>query len=226
MKIAAGVLTHNVYDYGRQDLLRETLQSLADCPQVYVVDNGSTDGTEEWVRRIGGIAVSDPITTCGHGMNVTCRILAESGADICVFSNDDISWKSGWMGVLKRFWSEAPDDLIICSGLLEEDFPWNTVRERIECGGIPALVRDTAPGGAWTFRARDWPKISPIPEAAGWDDVPVCKRLRNKRKRVAQMDLARHLGQGHSTWDNSSVQYETPLDRDKWGNLDPFATMS
>lgn len=222
MKVAVGVLTWNQMSTGRHKLFKQTVASLVrDIDKVdldlFIVDNGSTDGSADYVRSIGGTAVEHPITTCGHGMNVTIRLCAASGADLVVFSNDDIAWRPGALPALVRFWSEAPDDILIAAGLLEDDFPWNTVRERIEFGGVPGLVRDSAPGGTWTLRARDWPKIGPIPEAAGWDDVPTCERLRAKGYRVAQLDLADHLGQDASTWGNGSERFGRPLDRAAWG---------
>lgn len=214
MKIAAGVLTHNAIRYGRMDLFRQTVRSIvAEKPdELFLVSNGSDDGTAEYVADLGGTVINDPITTCGHGMNVTIGICAASGADLVVFTNDDIAWKPGSFAALRSFWAEAPDDVLIAAGLLEDDYPWNTVRERIVCGGIPALVRDSAPGGAWTLRASDWPDIGPIPEAPGWDDVPTCERLREKGYRVCQMDLADHVGQDHSTWGNGSDRFRSPLD--------------
>jgi GT2 family glycosyltransferase len=222
MKIAVGVLTHNQFRYDRHELFKRTVTSLVHdidkiSLELYIVDNGSTDETPEYVRSIGGTVLSDPITTCGHGMNATIGICAGSGAELVVFSNDDIEWRAGALPALVRFWSEAPADILIASGLLEDDFPWNTVRERVDYGGVPGLIRDTAPGGTWTLRAADWGKIAPVPEAAGYDDVPTCNRLRAKGYRVCQLDLAEHQGEHVSTWGNISRELGKPLDRAAWG---------
>lgn len=220
MKVAVGVLTHNAIKHNRIDLLKGTLRSLQqtgvafDC---YLVDNHSTDGTELFVSALGGHLCRDAVFTCGHGMNVTMGILAASGADLCVFSNDDIEWKPGYLETLTTFWAEAPSDLLVCSGHLEPVYFWNTPRELIECGGVKALVRDTAPGGTWTFRAKDWSVIGPVPETHGEDDVPTCKRLAAHGYRVAQMDVATHVGEETSTWGNGSHLYAQPLDRKAWG---------
>jgi len=212
--IAAGVLTHDALRHGREGLLRATIRSVAaqEPNYVYVVSNGSSDGTEALVASWGGTVLNDPISTCGHGMNATIGICANSGADLVVFSNDDIEFRPGAFDALRRFWAAAPEKLKIASGLLEDDFPWNTVRERVVYGGVPALIRDSAPGGVWTLRAKDWPTIAPVPEAAGWDDVPTCERLRSKGYQVAQLDLAEHIGQDHSTWGNGSEKFRKPLD--------------
>lgn len=214
LTISAAVLTHDVYRYHREELLKGTIRSVVaqEPDALYVVSNGSTDGTGEYVTSMGGLAVNDPISTCGHGMNVAISLAVTSGCDVIAFANDDVEFRPGAFAALRRFWAEAPDKLMVASGLLEDVFPWNTVRERVEYGGVPALIRDSAPGGVWTLRASDWPTIGPVPEAAGWDDVPACERLRNKGYQVAQLDLAEHVGQKHSTWGNGSERFRTPLD--------------
>lgn len=219
MSIAAAVLTHNVIAYDRLGLLQDTLYSLAaqEPDALFVISNGSDDGTEEYVDSIGGTVVDDPISTCGHGMNVSIGIAVESGCDVVVFSNDDIAFEPDALYRIERFWEQAPDDLLIASGLLEDDYPWNTVYERIEVGSEVGLVRRTAPGGVWTLRASDWPRIQPVPEAAGWDDVPVSLRLQANGYRVAQFEWAHHRGQDRSTWENASHRFGKPLDRKKWG---------
>lgn len=220
MRLAVGILTHDQFRHERHELFLRTVSSLQDGDHpfdLYVVDNGSDDGTSEFVRSIGGLAINDAMTTCGHGMNVTLDILASSGADVAVFSNDDIDWHPGGLERVMRWWSEAPEDVLICSGSLEPDYPWNTPRELVTAGGVKALVRDTAPGGTWTMRARDWPTIGHVPELRGWDDVPKCRELRERGFRVAQMDAATHIGEDHSTWGNRSQPYAKPLDREAWG---------
>lgn len=218
MTIAAAVLTHNVVKYDRLTLLQDTLFSLAaqEPNALFVVSNGSSDGTQQYVESIGGLVVDDPITTCGHGMNVAIGIAAESGCDVVVFANDDIFFEPDALYRIQRFWEAAPDDLLLASGLLEDDFPWNTVYERAEIGGEVGLVRRTAPGGVWTMRAKDWQRIGPVPESPGWDDVPTCVRLAEKGYRVAQFEWAHHMGVEVSTWGNASAEHGRPLDRKRW----------
>jgi glycosyltransferase involved in cell wall biosynthesis len=218
VKVAAGILTFNQFSTGRHELFERTFESLvADVDGLYVIDNNSDDETSAYVEGMGGTVLRDPLNSCGHGMNRVLSLLGGSGADLCLFSNDDILWRPGAVAALRDFWAAAPDDVLICSGLQQDVFPWSTPREAITCGGQRALVRDSVPGGAWTLRAKDWPKIRPVPEASGWDDVPTCDRLRRKGYRVAALDLAEHLGEDLSTWGNDSARHGTPLDRAAWG---------
>lgn len=218
--IAVGVLTHNMLSTGRQDAFQRTVRSLLEQrpEHLFIVDNGSTDGSDEYVVALGGTAVKDRVSTCGHGMNVTIAACAASGADLVVFSNDDIVWQPDALEQVRRFWDSAPADVVIASGLLEDDYPWNTARAMIESGGVRALVRDTAPGGTWTLRARDWEMVGPVPEAFGYDDVPACNRLRAMGYRVCQLDLAEHIGEELSTWGNGSSSWRTSkIDKAAWG---------
>lgn len=221
MRFAIGILTFNQFSHERHELFLRTVKSLtgqmtAD-DSLYIVDNNSGDETAAYVASLGGTCLTGPLNSCGRGMNATISICAAAEPDIVLFSNDDILWAPDALTRLAAFWAEAPADLIIASGLMEESFPWNVARERIEFGGIEGLVRDSAPGGAWTMRASNWGLVRPVPEAPGWDDVPTCTRLRNKGYRVAQLDLADHLGEDLSTWANDSKRWERPLDRAAWG---------
>jgi glycosyltransferase involved in cell wall biosynthesis len=220
VKVSIGVLTHNQFSTGRHELFLQTLRSLkgAGWPfDLFVVDNGSTDQSGEYVQSIGGTAIKAIVSTCGFGMNATARACLSTQPDMVVLSNDDIEWHEGFLEVLVDFWDAAPLDVLIASGILEPDYPWNTARELLQAGPTKALVRDTAPGGAWSFRASDWLRIGPVPESAGWDDVPTCQRLKAEGYRVCQLDLAEHIGEGYSSWGNISHTVAKPLDRAKWG---------
>lgn len=218
MRVVAAVLTHNAKRYGRDMLLRDTLRSLAEADRVLLVDNGSSDGMADWVAQVGGFCYqpADRVTTCGRGMNVTIT-MAAADADVVVFSNDDIVWRPGWRARVQSFWEHAPDDVAIMSGLLEPDFPWNQPRATVEYGGVRGLVRETVPGGAWTLMAANWSIIGPVPEKAGWDDVPTCRRMNQLGWRNVAVDLADHAGVELSTWGNGSQKFAKPLNREAWG---------
>lgn len=205
MRIAAGVFTWNPRRNRRVGLLRDVLESLREADRVFLVDNGSDDGSADLIRRMGGYINEGRVTTCGAGMNLTGRILAEHGdADLFVLSNDDVVWHDGWAARLRDVWKQIPDDVVIVSGLLQAEYPWNTAR------GVegPVLIRDTVCGGAWTLRSVDYDRVFPVSTVRGWDDVPKCRELAADGLRVGAVDVADHAGEGSSTWGNQSHLWE------------------
>ena len=215
MKIVAGMLIHNAKTYDRLDLAKQAAWSLAsEADELIVWDNGSTDGTEEWVRSIGGHCdvPADGNTTGGRGMNNVATAAAKRG-DVVVLTADDMIWRPGWRQVVEEFWTAAPKQVAILCGLLEPDYPWSTPVGAMTCGGVTALLRPTVPGSAWTFRSADWRShIGPVPEVQGHDDVPTCHRLVTQGFVLAAVDLAEHWGEDRSIWGNQSHQWAKPLD--------------
>jgi hypothetical protein len=103
------------------------------------------------------------------------------------------------------------------SGLLEPEWHWNRPRETVEFGGVRVLIRDSAPGAAWSFRASAWPAIEKHVRRAFGFDYDACVGLRTEGYRVGQLDLADHAGWAHSTHGNRAIEDARPLDRKKWG---------
>jgi hypothetical protein len=206
--IVATVLTHNVYDNDRLDLFEQTVDTLT-VPGVRVipVDNHSTDGTDELVRTLGGYCSTDTNTTCGHGTNLCARVALGADADLCVLSDDDMRWGIGWADELRAWWKAAPLDLVLTGCHLEPQFAWNEIVGRVDCGGIPGLLRKSTGAASWSFKAENWRLIGPVPEKRqGWGDVPACERLIANGYRLAQIDLAEHAGHGRSSWGNRTIE--------------------
>lgn len=202
MIVAAAVLTYNATSTGRVSLLRRCVASLAEADRVIVVDNGSTDGSGEWIEWLGGYAHRGRLHTSGHGTNLQARVLAATGADICVHSDDDMEWRPGWRSKLARWWAEAPEDVAITGCHLEGDWPWNERTGKARYGGIPGFVRLSTGAASWSYRATMRSRIFPIPQQVqGFGDVPTCDRLGQDGLRICQIDLAQHRGES-STWGN------------------------
>jgi len=216
VKIVAGVLTRNAVTTGRLELAKDCVRSLAaEADEVIVWDNGSTDTTSKWVETIGGhlYQPDDNITTSGRGMNMLGSACAARG-DIVVLTSDDMFWRPGWRKVLEDFWTGAPDAIKILCGLLEPEYPWSVPVGKITINGVTGLLRPSVPGSGWTFRSADWPTIGPVPEVAGHDDVPTCRRLVAAGGVLVAVDIADHRGEYLSTWGNVSHRYARPLSCD------------
>lgn len=206
VRVAIAVRTWNALEHGRGAMLERTLESLraGGHPfELILFDNGSTDGTAELVAARGGTLGPETggKNTSGKGMNRAIELALAQAPDLLVFSDDDIEWHPGFLAHLVQFWCYAPHDLVLVSGFVEHRWRHNAIRGTIDCGPVRALVRETAPGGAWSFPAAHWRWIGPL-ESGMEADWEACLRLRAAGFRLAQMDLAVHLGAGRSTWGN------------------------
>lgn len=219
MKIGVGVLTWNHRATGREQMFYDTLLSLTNggLPvDVVVVTNGSTDGTQDTVRRLGGI-VDDTDSRIWYGMQRAIETVIERGADVVLFTADDIVYADGWATRLAAFWQDAPDEVKLCSLILEPMYPWNTIRGTLDAGGLRAILRDSVGGCSWSFRASDWPTIGPLPQVMPGEDLAVCQKLISQGYYLAAVELGEHVGETQSAWGNQSHLYAQPLDRTRWG---------
>lgn len=240
LKTIVGVLTYNAISTLRFELLEHTVASLRQAFEgpIYVLDNGSNDGSANALKDLESMndvftcahVSRDGNTSPGRGRNQLMRLLRQAAHqpyDVVVLSDDDMVWGLEAGPLLGDLWAYAPDDLVLVSGLLEEYvWPWNEPREAITCGGVRLLVRDSTPAAAWSFRMRDWDKVFPLKETLEGDgeDYDACKRLRAAGLRVAQLDLATHIGEGYSQLGNDEIRSVTTralesrrLDLKRWG---------
>lgn len=204
MNITACILTFNLIANRREDLFWETHHSLSEAGVTVIpVDNGSGDGTHKIVEDLGGFVWQGWNTTSGHGTNLCARVALGTNPDLCVLSDDDMVWHPGWHETLAAWWAEAPDDLVLTGCHLEPFFPWNGPYAKVTYGGTTGLMRASTGAASWSFRPADWPKIGPVPQQIqGHGDVPACQNVWANGGRIAQIDLATHIGQGKSTWGN------------------------
>lgn len=208
MKVAAAVLTYQAISTRRLKLLTETVDSLDEADEVCVVDNGSADGSRHLVESWGGVSHDGPLHTSGHGNNLAARVAYGTDADLLVFSDDDMLWRPGWRSKLEAWWSDCPADVAMTGCHIEPNFHWNTIHDRIVCGGIPGLVRESTGGASWSMPRRHLDTFfAPAgiwQQHQGYGDVMACNRVVERGYRICQIDLATHAGQGQSTWGNAT----------------------
>lgn len=218
MRIAAAILTWNMYRTGRDGLFAATRASLvAGVPDALtVVTAGSTDGTAETVRNLGGI-VDDTRSDIWYGMSLAIDWCLAQEPDLVLFSNDDVRYVPGWRSRLESLWWAAPENLKLVGLILEPAWRWNQVYDARTIGGERVLFRESAPATAWSFRAYDWQAIGPLPEQSPGEDLNLCRRMRGNGYDIGQVELATHEGMYRSTWGNRAWTIAQPLDRARWG---------
>jgi hypothetical protein len=218
VRVAAAILTFDIYRTGREALFHTTLHSLtADLPDAMtVVTAGSTDGTAEMVQNLGGI-IDPSRSEIWYGMTVAIEWCVQQAPDIVLFSNDDILYAPDWRPRLTAFWEAAPVDLLLVSLIVEPSWPWNAVYDARTIGSERVLLRENAPAAAWSFRAADWERIGPMPKQRYGGDVRVSTRVRRNGFHLGQLELAQHLGEARSSWGNGAWKSAEPLDRVRWG---------
>lgn len=214
----------------RFEMLEETLRSMTEAfPGAHreLYDNNSADGSWE---ALEGLAkkYSWPLwkktgerseRTPGHARSAICGLVRNSHAqpdDIVVFSDDDMRWRPGSEDRIREAWANAPIDLRIICGLLEPDYPWAKPLWAVQLGKERVLVRQSAPGAAWTMTVDRLRTMPAIQTKFGYDSL-ACAELRSMGMSVAQMDLATHLGADSSTHGNDQRRKWAPIDRERWG---------
>jgi hypothetical protein len=226
--------TYNPMASLRWDLLEQTMASarvaFPGCLMV-LADKLSDDGSWEAQRELACRHCAHIANghTKGHqnhspGMARTIAwdmmpfLLPYSDPDktILVFSDDDMLWSPSAKEWILSFWQNPPPDVAILCAYLEPDFSWNKPREVIDTGHVRALVRDSAPGAAWTFPMSMGKFIFPVPMTFGYD-YKTCLKLAMMGKRVAQIDLCEHMGWEASTHGNDANLYAKPIDKARWG---------
>lgn len=211
-----------------------------------IFDNGSSDNIKSFLLdvNLGGCRIfrmdqylgADEhglpklVHTPGFGVRCMVGFLAGlegssasvSPDDIIVCSDDDMLWRKSAASVIEDFWVDPPSNVAILSAYLEPEWHWNLPRSMIVSGGVSAVIRDTSPAAAWTFPVRNIGRCIPIENDRiaiddGWNfDTDLCSKMRDSGFWTAQIAACDHIGWGHSTHGNESIESSFPLNLDRW----------
>lgn len=119
--IAIVILTWNGLKYTRRCLESINLLSLPRWVEVIVVDNGSTDGTVEYLRKINSIRLIENKHNLGYSRAVNIGIqAAQPDADIVLLNNDVELIESDWLDHLSKV-AFTKDDLGIVGVKIVQD---------------------------------------------------------------------------------------------------------
>lgn len=144
MKVGILVVTYN-----RLELLKEVVSSLRSQTykerDIIVVNNGSSDGSEEWLLQQSDIHVITQGNVGGAGgFNTGLRYVAESGYDACWLMDDDVVCQPDALEQLIEAFEAEPNLGYVCSKVVGLDgVPMN----------VPMVDQRTRDG-----RYQDWMK--------------------------------------------------------------------
>ncbi len=202
-----------IVSWNTRDLLARAVSSAVAAAgetelKIFVVDNASTDGSAEMVRRAfptTRLLVNDFNVGFGAANN---QALAESSAPFALLLNSDAELKTGSMSALLAEMSAHPECGAVCPRLTYADgrfqpsfadFP-SLAQDAVLLLGLGKLLRPGYPGypeaAAHTAREVDWASgACLLVRRAAWGTAPpfdegfpfyveetdLCRRLRNDR---------------------------------------------
>lgn len=159
MKCSIVAAVWNQVEYTR--LFVETLVAGTDVPfELILVDNGSTDGTPQYLASLPFCRVIRNEQNRGAAYAWNQGITAATGTHICL-CNNDIAFPKAWLGPLIQTIDSRPDLGIVCAAetgqvqrLPEQFGPESAFLNSIQVGCQPTLAElDSQYGGFYRFAA-------------------------------------------------------------------------
>lgn len=185
-----------IVSYNTLDLLQALYQQIKDMhgdEHLVIVDNGSEDGTQEWLRRLRWQTVIQ--NEDNRGWAPACNQgAAEGEAPLVCFLNTDVTLTDGW---LDGVWAEfAEDDDVVV-----------VTPEQVDAEG--ATYNHTYPSGACMVVERWWfEDVGGFDDALvfGHDDHDIARRVQEDGKRWAKSEPAVvHIGGASRAADTNAL---------------------
>lgn len=120
--VAVVVLTWNALEWTKRCLA--ALRSCTDHPawRLIVVDNGSTDGTVEWLQAAGDLTLVANGANLGYSKGCNIGIAhRQAGEDVVLMNNDVVVTDPAWLSTLQDAAFARPDTGVVGARLVNED---------------------------------------------------------------------------------------------------------
>ena len=156
--VSVVTLTHNKLEYTRL-CLTSLLRTSGPTWELVVVDNGSTDGTREWLDGFGPTAKESGVslTVIANEGNIGCSTARNQGAERArgervVFMDNDVALRSrNWLTELSACFDRHPD-----AGIVGPKLVYPFPPHAIQCAGAAV-----SPSGRIQFVGRGEPRDDP-----------------------------------------------------------------
>lgn len=225
MKVAIIISTYN-----RKELLKRSLESLSNSidkiiPEIYIYDDGSTDGTGDWLMSLR-IPMGVVVDKKNRGLRHTLTRLLDNAyfrnPDYICYCQDDIEYEKGWLDKCVEMWEakELPNKIGFVTG---HDAPEHRIIDGCKTGNYEFTWKDTCRATHLFASTERWEEFGEIPDLTpgiaapkpghgslvDWwlvghpeDRYPHSKNsLKSKGEKVLCIpNLVKHIGSGDSTW--------------------------
>jgi GT2 family glycosyltransferase len=190
--------------YNQLDYTKQFIASLdreeVDFSRIVAVDNGSTDGTREWLGQqgFGAVILNDRNLGCGAAWNQGALAIQSKWT---VVMNNDVICAKGWLNKLLA--SAEANQLQIASPAMVEgklNYDFQTLVAKIGAG-MKGYVRQGLPHAVcMAIRDDVWNEIGyfmPVPKLLGYEDVIFFQRARetNLKTGTCADSWLHHYGQ-------------------------------
>lgn len=174
--------------YNQLDFTKQFVASLdrdeVDFSRIVAVDNGSTDGTRDWLQQqgFGAVVLNDRNLGCGAAWNQGALAIQSKWT---VVMNNDVVCASGWLRNLLYF-AERHQLQIACPAMVEGSLNYNLANWAAESAQkMHGYCRFGAPHAVcMAIREDVWDQIGyfmPVPKLLGYEDAVFFQRALEAR---------------------------------------------
>jgi len=191
--------------------LQATLPAALDH-EIIFIDDGSTDGTREWLASLGQPATRVILNERNVGFGGACnRGAAAAAGDLLFFLNSDLVLLPGWFEPMQAAFAQFPDAALVgnvqlaaATGAVDHTGIFiNHLGKPAHDTAVPRAARASGyrsvpalTGACFAVRRRDWFDLGGFDEAFvnGGEDVDLCLRAlaAGRRNYVALRSVVRH----------------------------------